>query len=354
LGTVKPSALALLATLLLVATVNSGDFENKPVEFRINLALDRVSTYTDTIARSASAAHPVASSVNPASDDYLRDPPFDFSAVATLGSNVVGFNSGAWVSGHSATGLYRLRDAGTISGTFVRTDSYNALSRQNTDFSLRSNQLILGYSQAIDKNDKKYAYGASARLTQGDLNKDDELFGFARKVDTNSLGGDFRLGVLLPVTDNLLLGLLGGAGWTHSKIEGSVQFPPPPFGPGPVGTRQSITTRMRDVRAGLGWQPSRNIGLYVDAQYVHLHNKFATFDVGRAYLGAEYFPMPALALRLGAAMDTEVQGTFSTGLGYYLIPNVPLELAYSYNAFPEVRREFGRANLLSLSIAFTF
>jgi hypothetical protein len=44
----------------------------------------------------------------------------------------------------------------------------------------------------------------------------------------------------------------------------------------------------------------------------------------------------------------------SAGLGFYGLKHVQLELAYVYNAFPEVRREFGTAHLVSFSAVLFF
>src|SRR5258708_6621150 len=147
-----------------ITNVHSGDLRDVPVPFRISLSLGRVSSYTDVVARSASAAHPLGSSVNPASYDFLRDPPFDFKAVGSLSSNVGVFSRGTWASGLSANVAYRLPEAGTISSLFVRTDSHNAVSEQGDEFSLRSNQFSLGYSQRISQ---RFSLGANIRITEG-------------------------------------------------------------------------------------------------------------------------------------------------------------------------------------------
>lgn len=73
-------------------------------------------------------AHPLGSSINPASDDALREPPFDFKAIATVNTNQLLFQSGAWLSGVSTTVLYRLPEHGTFSFTYVRTDTYDGRS----------------------------------------------------------------------------------------------------------------------------------------------------------------------------------------------------------------------------------
>jgi hypothetical protein len=335
----------------MIAHVCAEDLRGVPVPFRINLALDRVSSYTDVVGRGASAAHPLGSSVNPASYDFLRDPPFNFKAVGSLSSNVGVFNRGTWATGLSANAAYRLAEVGTISALFVRTDSHNAVSEQGDEFSLRSNQFSLGYSQRISK---RFSLGANIRVSEGNLGIDDSFLGFPRGTKTDSIAGDFTLGGLLFVNERWSLGLLGGAGWAPSHTKVAVDLPQPPFGPGPFTLKLKDTTHSRHVRTGIGWRPVDYLGVYMDSQYLHIDNKSGAIDVARGFLGAEMFPLQGLALRLGTSVDTEAQATFSTGIGVYFIKNVPLEIAYSYNAFPEVRREFGRAHLISISVAVVY
>ena len=72
------------------------------------------------------------------------------------------------------------------------------------------------------------------------------------------------------------------------------------------------------------------------------------------FAGVEYLPIQILALRLGGSADTDRQLTLSTGVGFYPTKYFQAELAYVYNAFPEIRKEFGRAHLISLSLATVF
>jgi opacity protein-like surface antigen len=72
------------------------------------------------------------------------------------------------------------------------------------------------------------------------------------------------------------------------------------------------------------------------------------------FAGVEYLPVQFLALRLGGSADTDRQFTVSTGVGFYPTKHLQVELAYVYNAFPEVRKEFGRAHLVSFSLALVF
>ena len=44
----------------------------------------------------------------------------------------------------------------------------------------------------------------------------------------------------------------------------------------------------------------------------------------------------------------------SAGIGFYGLKHALFEVAYVYNAFPELRREFGGAHLLSASIVLYY
>ena len=67
-----------------------------------------------------------------------------------------------------------------------------------------------------------------------------------------------------------------------------------------------------------------------------------------------HVPIAAVAVRLGGSLDTGRQATVGGGIGLYLLKSCPAEMAYGYNAFPEVRRAFGRARLLSASLVFVY
>ena len=67
-----------------------------------------------------------------------------------------------------------------------------------------------------------------------------------------------------------------------------------------------------------------------------------------------HVPIAAVAVRLGGSLDPDRQATVGGGIGLYVLKNCPAEMAYGYNAFPEVRRAFGRAHLLSASRVFVY
>ncbi len=321
-----------------------GDLSNEPVSTRIVLAKQRILVFTDANARQASAALPMASSTNPAADDF-RIPPVDYNGFGLGLTSDVFFNNGVSVTGLAAIGAMRLPEAGTITAAYVRLDSHEGNSRQGDQYALRSNELFLGYAHRVAEF---LAIGGEVQISDSTLDINNISMGVPSATETESLGAGFNLGAQMALSETFMVGLHGGVKWDRADTVGSA------FIPGPVPVDISDTIQTSEVRAGLGWRPVREVGLYSDWQYLHMDSDLGTTEVGRWYLGGEVLPTPQLALRAGAVLDTQPQLGIAAGVGYYGIQGVPIELAYAYNTFPEVRREFGRAHLISFSVVFLF
>lgn len=333
------------------ARTASADIDEEPVALRIQLSLNRASAFTDTLGRSASVAYPLGSSVNPAAYDFLREPPYDFGALTTLTTNLVTFRTGTTVTGFSTNSAYRVPAAGTVYGSYIRTDSHEGDSRQGDEYDLASDELTLGYSHRLRRG---LAVGGSVKLLDASLDVDDTYLAFPRSTESASDGLELKGGVLSALGERWLVGLSGSVGWRWTDIEGRVFLPPPPFGPGTVPIDEDVTSRTVDLRAGAGCRVSRALDVYLDYQYLHLYGGGDSVDVGRLLTGIEARPADAWFVRLGGSVDTEHEETISAGLGYHGIENLPIEMAYIYNAFPEVNREFGRNHLFSLSVVLIF
>ena len=348
-------AIALVA-LTTVDPSPAGDLGDEAFGLRLGLALDRASTFTDVTALSASTAYPYLSSVNPAAGDFLRDPPNQFRVIGTLTGAYVAFNNGSSIIAGAASATYRLPSAGTILASYTRVDSQDVESHQGDHFTLRSNELRLTYSHLLDT---WIAVGGAVRLSQSRLGFSSLFSDFPLHTETESLGVEGSLGVLVAPHRHWLIGLQVALGWTRGETTGFIDFPPEPFGPGLTSIDFRDNTRSLNIRGGVGWRPSEKFGAYADWQYFRLRNeRFGSSDdsaeVGRMFAGVEYLPLQVVALRLGGTADTDGQFTVSTGVGFYPTKYVQAELAYVYNAFPEIRKEVGRAHLSSLARGCVF
>jgi hypothetical protein len=351
-------ALATIA-LLALTTADScfaGDLSDETFGLRLGLTLDRASTFTDVVALSASTAYPYLSSVNPAAGDFLREPPNEFRFIGTLTGAYVAFSNGSSITAGAASATYRLPSAGTILASYTRIDSQDVESHEGDHFTLRSNELRLSYSHLLAR---WIAVGGSVRLSESRLGMSSLFEDFPLHTETESLGVEGSIGVLVAPHKQWLIGFLVALGWTRGETTGFVDLPPEPFGPGLIPIDFRDNTRSLNIRGGLGWRPSDKFGAYADWQYLRLKNVRSgssddSADVGRMFAGVEYLPYQFLALRLGGSADTDRQFTMSGGVGFYPTKYLQAELAYVYNAFPEIRKEFGRAHLISLSLAFVF
>lgn len=345
-----------LSMFTMVGDCSAGDLSDEAVGLRIGLAFDRAATFTDVVGLSASTAYPYLSSVNPAAGDFLREPPNQFRVIGTLTGAYVAFNNGSSITAGAASVTYRLPAAGTFLASYTRVDSQDVESHQGDHFTLRSNELRLTYSHLLER---WISVGGSVRLTQSRLGLSTLFSDFPQHTDTESLGVEGGLGVLVAPHRHWLIGLQVALGWSRGETSGFVDLPPAPFGPGLTPIDVKDNTRSLNVRGGLGWRPSEKFSAYADWQYLRLTNvrngsSDDRADVGRMFAGVEYLPIQILALRLGGSADTDRQFTLSTGVGFYPTKYFQAELAYVYNAFPEIRKEFGRAHLISLSLATVF
>ncbi len=343
----------LAGSLLCIGTViwpsarvaRGGDFTDEPIGARITLAKDRIQVFTDTIARQASVAYPLASATNPAADDFVRTKPADYTGYGLLITSEVFFNNGTTITGGGGIGSVRLPEAGTLSAAYVRFDSHDGQSRQGDDYVLRSNEFFLGYSHRL----KEFlAVGVEVQLTDSTLKIGDTFLGFERDTESDTFGVGLDLGVLVALHETFTVGVQGGIKWDRTKTDGQVMLP------APVPIRLKDTTEISEVKLGVGWRPKPSLGIYVDLQHVHLEDDLGTTELGRMFVGTEAIISPTQALRFGGVFDTLGEAGVSAGLGYYGIEGVSVEFAYAYNTFPEVRKEFGRGHIVSFSVIWLF
>jgi len=324
------------------------EWRGEPLSFRIRLALDRASVFTDVVARSATAAYPYGSSPNPAADDFQREPPNDFTVVGSATGSFIAFGGGPSLSGGSVSGSWRPPFGGTLTAFYSRTDSRDVSSAQGDHFALHSNEITIRYSRSLLP--ERLSVGAGVRFIDSTLGVNDLFFDFPRRIITDTVGVEGQLGVVGRVHPQWLLGLFVTGSWSRPESQVTAFLPPPPFGPDTVRATVKDEVRSINVRGGAGWQPKDWFSLFADAQYLQLSGDQGSAEVGRLYTGIEISPIRSIVLRAGGTVDTQGKMSMSTGVGIYLLKAIQAEIAYSYNAFPEVRREFGPAHLISLSI----
>ena len=346
--------LMLLLSLYIFSTnvSRAGDLSTEPFEIRLWLAMSRAVNSTDAIGREASAAYRSASSDNPAAADLRRVEPVNPRGFFCAGTHQIVFTDGAWMSAEDVNGFLRFNTSGTMAMGYVHIASQNGQTQQGFEDDISSHEFLFKYGRQISPG-----MYVGAGFILNDMNFDySELFqGVPRSTRDHSISGSFTIGSLWQPKPNWTIGMLVGAGWTGSDIDGVVHLP----GPFNVPFQADLTTRSVNLKAGFGWRAMRVLALYSDAQYFRLDNSMAAEGVGRFYFGADVFVSGRISLMAGSSVDTNAHATASSGLSINMMKPGTLrptlfKVSYQYNPLPEIEQEFGKGHLISATMVFSF
>jgi hypothetical protein len=372
--------LGLAAVICIVSTSRSwaDDLSTEPFEVRLWLAMSRAISSTDAIGREASVAYRSASSDNPAAVDVRRVEPVSARGFFCAGTHHIMFADGAWIAAEDVNGFIRFNTAGTISMGYIHIALPEGQTRQGFEDDLGSHEFIFKYGRQI--HPKMYV-GAGIRVSDMNLDYGDLFQGAPRNTHDHSISGSFTLGSLWQPKPNWTIGVLAGAGWIGSDIEGVVHLPgfmgtlagaggigsdnggavylPGIFGPINVPFQFDLTTRTVNVKTGFGWRATPVLTVYSDVQYFRLDNSMSSEEVGRFYFGGDVHVSRSVTLMAGGSVDTNLHASVSSGIGINLMkpgrlkPTL-LKLSYQYNPLPEIQQEFGKGNLVSATMVFSF
>lgn len=345
----------IVSIVALLATIAAADTADEDFLFRLAFSLDRASNYSSTAALQATTAYPRGSSVNPATDDLLRvENP---AVIATMTHLQTWSESGAWLTATSGTASLSVPEAGTFTLAYARTDTIDDSGYQSREHSLTSNEFFAGYSRRLSDT---IALGLQFRYLDAEVTNQTTVAESGVELDAQ-LDHDldewsFSVGIYVQIDDQWSFGLAGGYAFGEVKTDVLGLGPAPPFPP--PGTLLRVTeddVRLSSVRTGLGYRFSELLAIYGDASYLHIEtDNEGSADQGRFALGVEWTAAEAIVIRSGVLVDTDAEVTFSAGLGLYMFRHLPIDIAYQYNAAPEVKEEFGRFHLLTLSVVFRF
>jgi len=349
--------LIFLALFSRPVLVHGGEFYDEPYLFRLALALNRQSNYASTLGRQASVAYPQGSSINPGADDWIACQEVDIVVTVT---NVNGWTeSGAWITATAFTLNVQVPEGGTWSLAYARTDTVDQDVRGGFHNELRSNEFFAGYSKKLSD---QLSIGGQVRVTDGQVQQEilavlPVLGDQAIRQETDLLDIGLNVGLLLALTNKWTAGITAGFAWGTVETDTFSLVDIGGFGISAGDLLRSLEDDVRSwsITSGLGFAPTDSVGVYLDLQYVHLEsNNGGSVDIGRVGLGVEFKQSELLSIQCGGIVDSAGQLSYAAGLSFYGIKGIPVEFAYQYNSAPELRREFGNFQLISLSIIIPF
>ncbi len=350
---------ALCVTGLLAPHAEAGDFNDNPYLLRLFLSLDRASNYADTAGRQASIAYPGGSSANPAGDAVRQGS----RPEATLTGIRVHGDSGATLTAFPVTFTVPTDDTTVLAFAYAYTDTPDGDNREGLENRVRSNEFFLGLARRVTP---ATSVGGQVRIVDSTIDEE------ARQADLGFLPArlgvevrsfDLTLGLQSALSDSVRVGAMANVG--HGETTDAIRnlaplpVPMPPFFPPVVIPADTVLDRFDDTihtyMGGIGaaYLPSPDVGVYADARYLRVHSRVGgNAELARFALGVDARPGPAwLALRAGWTIDSESESTPSVGVGLYPAKGVRIDVAYQYNAAPEIDPEFGKMKLVTASLA---
>ena len=108
------------------------------------------------------------------------------------------------------------------------------------------------------------------------------------------------------------------------------------------------------VRTGVNYEYRTLSSIYMDYVAGRFRNSSQSMTTKTLLLGIEHQFFPWLYARAGVAHDFRGVNGKTVGLGVVPSENLSVDLAYQQDIFPELLPEFGEAEVLNLSVNFSF
>ncbi len=353
---------ALMISGLLMALYSGLAFtsqEREPYLLRLALTLDRQSAYAATLGRQASMAVPGGGTGNPAAGIWsITADSSKASAVATYVE--ARSESGAHIVAAPVSYAAHVEGYGRLYGAYAHTITIDNSGESGHDQGLTSDEFWLGYSERLSG---RASYGLLFKYTHADIiNEFDSalLFGHAARLDVSQDSYDLSAGLLIRLDEKWWLGASANAGWGEAITDIRnvdlilVPIPAPPYtmvlSPKTLLDTTESVVKSASARAGIGYQLNNYIGVYCDLNYMNVDAEDAgSVNITRMSLGSE-IRRQEVRYRAGVTADTKKQIVYSLGLGKKIGDLMIMELGYQRNSAPEVKPEFGRVDVFSLSI----
>jgi hypothetical protein len=321
-------------------------FDDKDFSLRFPAALSRFSSYADVAATGgASAGSKWPSSVNPASTAW-QSIPGSYHLSLNPQYSAIMFQEGTVLQVMSESVTKEFEKFGTVQVSLAQ---------------VRSNDRAMQVQPPVD--DFKFSYDMNYAQAQWGKRFTDDFalggnFNYSSSEVTNKIGADkyidsssdtygFRAGALYCLAANLL----GGIVVDYSQSPSTTTTYDLWGGLAGGDKVANDTTKQFMVRAGPSYEYRKDSTVNLDYQYSSLKNDKGNMEVHRMFAGIDHRIVDALFVRGGFALDNHGNTSWTGGLGIYPLKELSIDVGYQYDMFPEIRSEFGRSHLVTISIS---
>jgi hypothetical protein len=317
-------------------------FDDKDFSLRFPAALSRFSSYADVAATGgASAGSKWQSSVNPASTAWQNLPGSYHLSLNPQYSQII-FQEGTVLHVTSESVTKEFETFGTFQVSLAQVRSNDRAIRAplpDYKFSYDMNYMQAQWGKRFSDD---FALGGNFNYSSSNvINKIDTV----KLADSSSASYGFRAGSLYRITKSLLGGIV--IDYSQSPSKTTVYDI---FGAGTGDVQISDRTTQFTLRAGPSYEYRKDSTVTLDYQYGSFKNDMGTMEVHRIFAGIDHRIIDALFIRGGFALDNEGNKSWTGGLGIYPFKQLSIDVGYQYNMFPEIQPEFGRSQLLTISL----
>jgi len=340
-------ALVPVFVLVLLACggqVFAGDIDDASFGNRLNAAISRFSRFTDVMGMAgASAGSKWSSSINPAATDWAPA-----VGESSLGASFqwagVKFGEGMQLNLGSLTAVIDTEEFGCFQPSFLLLGTNRETMSDGLDFEWDAWSAELQWG--IREGD--LGFGINVSYLESEIQFG---VGSTNVVESDSTTITGRIGLLSEVAEQVYVGVVFEFASNPSK---SVTYDL--FGEGFGKLREEDSALQFQFRPGVYFHITEDLTSYVDYQFGYFGDGSGALRVHRFYGGLDQTIIDGLYLRAGAVVDIEgnVSGAIGVGIVTSKSEDLLIDIAYQYNAFPEIEPEFGKAHLFGIGVTIRF
>jgi hypothetical protein len=320
-------------------------FDEKDFSLRFPAALTRFSSYADVAAvGGASAGSKWQTSINPASVAW-QNMLGRYHATFNPQYSAIMFQKGTNLHVFSESVTKEFEKCGTFQMALAQVRSNeSAIEAPVPDYKF-AYEMNYGQVQWGKRLTDNFALGGNLNYSSSEVTN---KIGPDKYLDSASNSYGFRAGALYRLAPNFLGGVV--VDYAQSPATTTV-YDIYSLGIGDVITKD--TTRQFTLRAGPSYEYAKNSTVNLDLQYGSFENDTGKMDIQRIFAGIDHRIVDALFIRAGASLDNQGNASYTAGLGIYPLKQLSIDVGYQYDMFPEIQPEFGRSQLVSISIGLT-
>jgi hypothetical protein len=291
-----------------------------------------------------------SSAINPASAAW-NHVPAEHHLVLTPYYSLVMFDQGTrlHIFGESVT--WDLGEWGTIQPTLSQIRSNHEPSKQGLEFGYRVDTAQVQWAKRWDK----LALGVNVNLARAEVVQQGSVQGAQVYAQGDAESYRLRLGGLYAPADRWLLGLAVEYGFQPYRSTQAMTIPlPPPAPPMENGSRHTGMQQQYIVRPGVSYEYAPNSTVYLDYQLGIFNNQTGALEDSCFSMGVDHQLAQWLFLRAGTGVDCLGNMSWSVGTSVHFATWGSLNLGYKYDSLPELRQEFGRAQVIQATFIVRF